>query len=46
MISTLPIVQQRGPGTSFVAEGYGSVMTTEMIDGVEHRVYEVKPINE
>ena len=35
-----------GPGTSFVAEGYGSVMTTEMIDGVEHRVYEVKPINE
>ena len=35
-----------GPGTSFVAEGYGSVMTTEMIGGVEHRVYEVKPINE
>ena len=35
-----------GVGTSFVAEGYGSVMTTEIIDGVEHRVYEVKPINE
>ena len=35
-----------GAGTSFVAEGYGSVMTTEIIDGVEHRVYEVKPINE
>lgn len=34
-----------GVGTSFVAEGYGSVMTTEMIDGVEHKVYEVKPIN-
>lgn len=34
-----------GIGTSFVAEGYGSVMTTEMIDGVEHKVYEVKPIN-
>ena len=35
-----------GVGTSFVAEGYGSVMTTEIIDGVEHRVYEVKPFNE
>jgi len=34
-----------GVGTSFVAEGYGSVMTTETIDGVEHKVYEVKPIN-
>lgn len=34
-----------GVGTSFVAEGYGSVMTTEVIDGVEHKVYEVKPIN-
>ena len=33
-----------GP-VSFVAEGYGSVMTTEIIDGVEHKVYEVKPIN-
>lgn len=33
-----------GP-VSFVAEGYGSVMTTETIDGVEHKVYEVKPIN-
>ena len=32
-------------GTSFVAEGYTSVMTTEIIDGVEHKVYEVKPIN-
>ena len=34
-----------GVGTSFVAEGYESVMTTETIDGVEHKVYEVKPIN-
>ena len=34
-----------GIGTSFVAEGYTSVMTTEIIDGVEHKVYEVKPIN-
>ena len=34
-----------GVGTSFVAEGYGSVMTTEVIDGVEHKVFEVKPIN-
>jgi hypothetical protein len=34
-----------GVGTSFVADGYKSVMTTEMIDGVEHKVYEVKPIN-
>lgn len=30
-----------GP-VSFVAEGYGSVMTTEMIDGVEHKIYTVK----
>ena len=34
-----------GVGTSFVAEGYGSVMATEVIDGVEHKVFEVKPIN-
>ena len=34
-----------GVGTNFVAEGYKSVMTTETIDGVEHKVYEVKPIN-
>ena len=33
-----------GP-VSFVAEGYGVVESTEMIDGVEHKVYEVKPIN-
>lgn len=31
-----------GVGTSFVAEGYGSVMTTEIIDGVEHKVYTVQ----
>ena len=31
-----------GIGTSFVAEGYTSVMTTEIIDGVEHKVYTVK----
>ena len=36
--------EPNGP-VSFVAEGYGSVMTTETIDGVEHKVYEVKPIN-
>ena len=36
--------EPNGP-VSFVADGYGSVMTTEMIDGVEHKVYEVKPIN-
>ena len=36
--------EPNGP-VSFVADGYGSVMTTEIIDGVEHRVYEVKPIN-
>ncbi len=29
-------------GTSFVAEGYTSVMTTEIIDGIEHKVYTVK----
>lgn len=34
-----------GP-VSFVAEGYGVVESTEMIDGVEHKVFEVKPINE
>ena len=33
-----------GP-VSFVADGYDSIMTTETIDGVEHKVYEVKPIN-
>lgn len=33
-----------GP-VSFVAEGYGVVESTEIIDGVEHKVYEVKPIN-
>lgn len=31
-----------GENTSFVAEGYISVMTTETIDGVEHNVYTVK----
>ena len=31
-----------GIGTSFVAEGYTSVMTTEIIDGIEHKVYTVK----
>ena len=36
--------EPNGP-VSFVAEGYESVMTTETIDGVEHKVYEVKPIN-
>ena len=34
-----------GAGTSFLAEGFGTVMTTEVIDGVEHKVYEVKPLN-
>ena len=37
--------EPNGP-VSYVAEGYESVMTTEMIDGVEHKVFEVKPINE
>ena len=37
--------EPNGP-VSFVADGYGSVMTTEIIDGVEHKVYEVKPNNE
>lgn len=36
--------EPNGP-VSYVAEGYESVMTTEMIDGVEHKVFEVKPIN-
>lgn len=36
--------EPNGP-VSFVAEGYGVVESTEMIDGVEHKVYEVKPIN-
>lgn len=31
-----------GVGTSFVAEGYESVASTETIDGVEHKVYTVK----
>lgn len=31
-----------GIGTSFVAEGYTSVMTTEIIDGIEYKVYTVK----
>ena len=31
-----------GVGTNFVADGYVSVMTTEMIDGVEHKVYTVQ----
>ena len=35
-----------GGPVSFVAEGYGVVESTEMIDGVEHKVFEVKPINE
>jgi hypothetical protein len=34
-----------GAGTSFLAEGFGTVMTTEIIDGVEHKVYEVKPLD-
>lgn len=33
--------EPNGP-VSFVAEGYGSVMTTEIIDGVEHKVYTVQ----
>ena len=33
-----------GVGTSFVADGYISVMTTEMIDGVEHKVYTVEKV--
>lgn len=37
--------EPNGP-VSYVAEGYESVMTTEMIDDVEHKVFEVKPINE
>ena len=42
-----PAVSYGEPGgpVSFVAEGYGVVESTEMIDGVEHKVYEVKPIN-
>ena len=36
--------EPNGP-VSFVAEGYGVVESTEMIDGVEHKVFEVKPIN-
>jgi hypothetical protein len=35
-----------GGPVSFVAEGYGVIESTEMIDGVEHKVFEVKPINE
>lgn len=31
-----------GVGTSFVADGYESVASTETIDGVEHTVYTVK----
>lgn len=34
-----------GVGTSFVAEGYESVASTETIDGVEHKVYTVKKIS-
>ena len=37
--------EPNGP-VSFVAEGYGVIESTEMIDGVEHKVFEVKPINE
>ena len=33
--------EPNGP-VSFVAEGYESVMTTETIDGVEHKIYTVK----
>lgn len=33
--------EPNGP-VSYVAEGYESVMTTEMIDGVEHKVYTVQ----
>lgn len=36
--------EPNGP-VSFVAEGYGVVESTEMIDDVEHKVFEVKPIN-
>lgn len=39
------MVNLGGP-VSFVAEGYGVVESTEMIGGVEHKVFEVKPINE
>lgn len=31
-----------GIGTSFVAEGYTSVMTTEIIDDIEHKIYTVQ----
>ena len=34
-----------GPDTSFVAEGYESVASTETIDGVEHTVYTVKKVS-
>ena len=34
-----------GVGTSFVAEGYESVASTETIDGVEHKVYTVKKVS-
>ena len=34
-----------GVGTSFVADGYESVASTETIDGVEHKVYTVKKIS-
>jgi hypothetical protein len=34
-----------GAGTSFVAEGYESVASTETIDGVEHKVYTVKKVS-
>ena len=36
--------EPNGP-VSFVAEGYSVVESTEIIDGVEHKVFEVKPIN-
>ena len=34
-----------GAGTSFLAEGYVSVESTEMIDGVQHKVYTVQAVN-
>lgn len=33
-----------GEGTSFLAEGYTTIQTTETIDGVEHNVYTVKRV--
>ena len=44
-VHSLSYSEPNGP-VSFVAEGYGVIESTEMIDDVEHKVFEVKPINE